>query len=324
MNRIVCKLWCILVVVAIGMMPMGAAAQTNYPNKPIRIILGVSPGGTFDAGARVTAQYLQQRLGQPVVVENRPGANTTIGANAVLQAAPDGYTFFCGGVMSASPALVKNSAVDFITQLKPVSLLSSTPWYLIVNSKVPVRTIAELAAYSKQHPDELNYAETAPLATLMMTAIAERTGIKFTTIPYKGSGPALAAVVAGEAQMVLDTVQNYLQHIEAGTVRALMTTGSARMPELPGVPAAPEIKGIDFTGASRLSVWAPPGTPDAIINKISQEIASLAKNSEFRKKFRSVVQVDPLGTTPAELLKISETDKVFYGKIIKQIGFQPQ
>ena len=253
---------------AIGMMPMSAAAQDKYPTKIVHIVVGVAPGGLIDASARLLAKYLQPRLGQAIVIDNKPGANTTIGANAVLKAPADGYTLFYGGAMSASPIFVKNQPVDFVTQMKPVSLVLSAPFYLLVNSKVPAKTIEELVAYSKKNPGGLNYADNAPASTLVMHAIAERTGLVFTPVPYKGSAPSLIALVAGEVDMALDTVPNYMPHIKSGKVRAVVSTGRARTQALPDVPTGTEVKVIDFNTGSVFGLWAPPGTPDAIIQRL--------------------------------------------------------
>ncbi len=301
-----------------------ANAQSDYPQKPIHLILGVSPGGLIDTSARLTATYLSARLKQQIIVENRPGASTTIGANAVLKAAPDGYTLFYGGVMSASPIFVKNNAVDFVTQMKPVSLVLSAPFFLLVSANVPVKTMPELVTWSKAHPGKLNFADGAAAGTMVMYAIAERTGLSFTAIPYKGSAPSLNALVSGEVDLTLDTVPNYVQYIKIGKVRSVMNTGPARAAVLPDVPAASEIKGMDFNAASVLSLWAPPGTPDAVVKRLSTEIAALAKDAEFREKFRASTQVDPIGAGPAELLRTIEADKALYGRVAKQIDYHPQ
>ena len=139
--RVLCEA---VAVATVAMLPLSAAAQGAYPNRPIRIIVGVAPGGLIDVTVRLTGSHLSQRLGQPVVIENRPGANTTIAANAVLNAPADGYTFFYGGAMSASPIFSKNQPVDFVRQMKPVSLVVSAPFYLLVSSKVPATTVQEL------------------------------------------------------------------------------------------------------------------------------------------------------------------------------------
>jgi tripartite-type tricarboxylate transporter receptor subunit TctC len=305
-------------------MPLAAGAQEKYPSKPIRRILGVAPGGLTDVTARLTAAYLTTRLGQQVIIENRPGANTTLAANAVLKAAPDGYTLFYGGVMSASPLFVKNGPVDFVTQMKPVSQVFAAPFYVLVSSKVPAKTMPELVAYSKANPKKLNFADGAPLGTMVMHAIAERTGITYTSIPYKGSAPSMNALIAGDIDMTLDTVPNYLPHIQTGKLRALMSTGRTRSPALPDVPAGAEIKGMDFNPASVQSLWAPPGTPDAIVQRLSKEVAAVVGDPEFRAKFRTATQVDPAASTPDELLKAIEADKALYGRIAKQVGYEPQ
>ncbi len=309
---------------AIGALPMAAAAQDKYPSKPIRMILGVAPGGLTDVTARLTAAHLSTRLGQQIIIENRPGANTTLAANAVLRATPDGYTLFYGGVMSASPLFVKNGPVDFATQMKPVAQVFAAPFYVLIGNKVPARTMPELVAYAKANPNKLNFADGAPLGTMVMHAIAERTGITYTPIPYKGSAPSLNALLAGDVDMTLDTVPNYVPHIQAGKVRALMSTGRTRAPALPDVPAGREVKGIDFSPTSVQSLWAPPGTPDAIVQRLSAEVAAVAGNPEFREKFRAATQVDPSPSTPAELLKAIEADKALYGRVAKQVGYEPQ
>ena len=324
MRTIVRNLLGIAAAGTIGLAPLAAAAQAAYPSKPIRIILGVAPGGLIDASARLVATQLAPRLGQPIIIDNRPGAATTIAANAVLKAEPDGHTFFYGGAMSASPIFVKHGAVDFVTQMKPVSQTLSAPFFLLLSTKVPATTIQELAAYSKKNPGKLNQADISPSSTMVMHAIAERNGLDFTPIPYKGSAPALTALISGEVEMVLDTVPNYLAHIKSGKERAIINTGRARMPALPDVPSGIEAKVIEFSTGSMFGLWAPPGTPDAIIKRVSDEIAAIAKDPAFIAKFREATQVEPMGSTPAELLKVVESDKALYERVAKRIGHQPQ
>ncbi len=313
-----------LVMVAGTVLALGSAQAQDWPARPIKFILGVAPGGLQDASARLLATELSKRLGQPIVVENRPGANTTIGANAVVQAQGDGYTFFYGGAMSASPVFVKNNAVDLVTQLKPVSLVLAAPFFLLVNSKVPANTLQELVDYSKKHPNELNFGDGAPLSTVVMHAIASRAGLTFTSIPYKGSAPSFAALLAGDVQMTLDTVPAYIQHIQSGRVRALVNTSNARYPQLPDVPSAADVKGLNINAASVLSLWAPKSTPDAITRKVSSEIASLSRNADFRTRFKAATNVEPVGSTPEELLSSVQADRALYTQVAKQIGYVPQ
>lgn len=313
-----------LAAVASIALTLGIAHAQTWPTKPIKIILGVAPGGLIDLSARIMATELGTKLGQPVIIDNRPGANTTIGANAVVQAPGDGYTFFYGGVMSASPVFVKTNSVDVTTQLKPVSLVLSSPFFLVVNSKVPVKTFQELVDYSKKHPDELNFADGAPLSTMVMYAIASRSGLKFTPIPYKGSGPSLTALISGEVQMTLDTVPNYVQHIQAGTVKPLLNTSTTKYAPLPDVATTADVKGLNLNAASVLSLWAPKSTPDDIVKKVSAAIAAMAKDPAFREKFRKSTNVDPVGSTPEELLSSVQADKALYTQVTKQVGFVPQ
>lgn len=323
-ERVVRTVCGILAAGTVTLMPLTALAQGDYPTRPIRIVVGVAPGGLIDVTVRLTGAHLSQRLGQPVVIENRPGANTTIAANAVLNAPADGYTFFYGGAMSASPIFSKNQPVDFVKQMKPVSLVVSAPFYLLVSSKVPARTIQELVAYSKQNPGKLNFAQTTPHTTLVMHAIAERTGLTFAPIPYKGSAPAMAALVAEQVDMTLDTVPNYLPHIRSGKVRALMGTGGTRLSALRDVPTGAESKIIEFTTGSVFTLWAPPGTPDAVVQRVSAEIAAIAKESGFVEKFRAAAQADPIGSTPAELLDAVASDYALIGGVARRVGFSPE
>lgn len=314
----------ILSATAISISAVSAFAQDGYPNKPIKIIVGVAPGGLIDGSARLMATQLAQRLGQPVLVDNRPGASTTIAANAVSKGVPDGYTFFYGGALSASPILTKNSAVDFTKQMQPVSMVLSAPLYVLVSNKVPAKTMSELISYSKQNPGKLNFADIAPASTLTMHAVSEKTGFNFTPISYKGSAPALMALVSGEVDLTLDTVANYLPHIKAGTVRAIMNTGQARMKVLPDVPTGHEEKLIDFNSSSVFGLWAPLGTPEPIVQRLSKEIAAISKVPEFIEKFRIATFVDPQGTTPAELLKATELDYALFSGVAKRIGHVAQ
>jgi tripartite-type tricarboxylate transporter receptor subunit TctC len=313
-----------LAVVASVSISFASAQAQSWPNKPIKLILGVAPGGLIDLSARMLATELGAKLGQSVIVDNRPGANTTIGVNAVVQAPGDGYTFFYGGVMSASPIFVKNNAVDVTTQLKPVSLVLSSPFFVVVNSKVPAKNFQELVEYSKKNPDALNFADGAPLSTMVMYAIANRTGLKFTPIPYKGSGPSLQALISGEVQMNLDTVPNYVQHIQAGTVRPLLNTSTTRYSALPDVATTADVKGLNLNAASVLSMWAPKSTPDEIVKKVSGAIAAIAKDPAFREKFQKSTNVDPIGSTPEELLTAIQADKARYTLVTKQVGYVPQ
>lgn len=314
-----------LTLLAGATLGMVAAQAQAWPNKPIKVILGVAPGGLIDTSMRVLATDLSLKLGQPIVIENKPGASTTIGANAVVQAAPDGYTFFYGGVMSASPVFVKNNAVDAVTQLKPVSLVLSAPFFLFMNSKVPAKNIDELVAYSKQNPNQLNFGDGAPLSSMVMHAVASRIGLTYTPIPYKGSAPSAQALLSGDVQMTMDTAPPYIQHAQAGTVIPLVNTGTGRSPIFPNVPSVSEAKkGVTLNAASVLSMWAPKDTPDAIVQRMSREIAALSKDSDFKTKFRAATQVDPIGSTPAELHKVIEGDRALYTEVARQTGFQPQ
>ena len=182
----------------------------------------------------------------------------------------------------------------------------------------------DLIAYGAQNPGKINFADSAPLALMAMSAIGNRTGLTFTAIPYKGSAPSLTALIAGEIDMVLDTVPNYDQYIKAGKVLPLMHTGRERDKAYPNVPAGTEVNGINFTAMSVQSIWAPAGRPDAVIDKLYREISAACADPEFRKSFYETTRIELSTTGPVELLKAVEADKTLYTAVAKQIKYEPQ
>ncbi len=261
-------------------------AQQGYPDKPIRFIVPYAPGGTTTPLARLLGQKLTESWGQPVIVDNRPGAGTMIGTDAVAKASPDGYTMlFAGGSLCLIPLLLK-APYDPIKDLAPVATFSRTEFVLVVNSKLPVNDMKEFIAYAKARPGELNYATPGAggaqhVAHELFNLV---TGIKTLHIPYKGASPALTDLLGGQVQMFFSTALTAIPHIKSGRLKALGITGLSHNPGLPNVPTFNELglSGLDQIG-NWFGVMMPAGTPRDIIAKMSTEIGRYSAMPDFKQ-----------------------------------------
>jgi len=282
LNPIVCALTAVVLMAIAG----SAAAQQAYPSKPIRFIVPYAPGGTTTPLARLVGQKLTESWGQPVIVDNRPGAGTMIGTDAVAKAAPDGYTILlAGGSLTLIPLLLK-APYDPIKDLAPVATFARTEFVLVVNSKLPVNNIKEFVAYAKARPGELNYATPGAggaqhVAHELLNLVA---GIKTLHIPYKGAAPALTDLLGGQVQMFFSTVLTAIPHIKTGRIKALGITGQSRAPGLPDVPTFSEagLPGLDEIG-NWFGVVMPAGTPKDIVAKMSTEIGKYSAMPDFKE-----------------------------------------
>ena len=258
-----------LAVAAVAALLWTASAfSQDFPNRPIRIIVPTPAGGPVDVMARVLANALPAVIGQPVFVENKPGAGNTIGSRQAAAADPDGYTLMVSAAsgLIMSPMIVKNAGYD-ASSFAPIALVAETPQVLVINPQVPFKSVAELVAYAKANPGKLNYSTggIGTLPHLNAELFKAASGANILHVPYKGGGPSLMAVVAGEVQMTFDTVSTSLQLIEDGKLRALAIVGPKRAPELPDVPAMPEIGFPAVSSGAWTALLAPHDTPPAII-----------------------------------------------------------
>ena len=253
---------------------VSAFAQT-YPNHPIRIIVPTPAGGPVDVIARLLGNSLPPMLGQPVIVENRPGAGNTIGSRFAAAAEPDGYTLLVSAAsgLIMSPMIYHNAGYD-AASFTAVALIAETPQLLVVNPDLPVKNVAELVAYAKAHPGKLNYSTggAGTLPHLTAELFKRLAGVDIVHVPYKGGGPSLTAVVAGETQMTFDTVATSIQMAEAGKLRILAVVGPQRIAELPAVPAMPEAGFPSLTTGSWTALLAPRGTPPSIVANLNEAV----------------------------------------------------
>lgn len=279
------------------------AFAQDYPNRPIRIIVPTPAGGPVDVMARVLANALPAVLGQNVFIENKPGAGNTIGSHQAAAADPDGYTLMVSAAsgLIMSPMIVKNAGYD-ASSFAPIALVAETPQVLVVNPRLPFTSVAELLAYARANPGKLNYS-TGGIGTLPhldAELFKSVSGTNILHVPYKGGGPSLTAVVAGEVQMTFDTVSTSLQLIQDGKLRALAIVGPKRAPELPNVPAMPEVGFPALTSGAWTALMAPHDTPPAVIERLNTA-TNAALNGEPMKTALAKLGAQPRGGTPHDL-----------------------
>ncbi|MGA7584327.1 MAG: tripartite tricarboxylate transporter substrate binding protein [Pseudolabrys sp.] len=279
------------------------AFPQDYPNRPIRIIVPTPAGGPVDVMARVLANALPPVLGQNVFVENKPGAGNTIGSRQAAVADPDGYTLMVSAAsgLVMSPMTVKNAGYD-ASSFAPVVLVAETPQVLVINPQLSLKSVAELVAYAKDNPGKLNYS-TGGIGTLPHLNAELFKSVSSTNIlhvPYKGGGPSLMAVVAGEVQMTFDTVSTSLQLIQDGKLRPLAIVGPKRAPELPDVPAMPEVGFPAVTSGAWTALMAPRDTPPAVIARLNAA-TNAALGGDPMKTALAKLGAEPRGGTPQDL-----------------------
>jgi tripartite-type tricarboxylate transporter receptor subunit TctC len=280
----------------------GVAAWSAWPERPIRLVVPVAPGGGNDIVARALAQKLSERWGQQVVVDNRPGAATAIGAEIVAKASPDGYTIlFLSASFAINAGMQRKLPFDPINDFTPVTLIARVPQILIVTHALPAKSVGELIALARAKPGQLNFGSSGIGSSphLAMELFMQLTGVTLNHVPYKGTAPALADVIAGHVQILFDAIAPSLPHVKSGRVRALAVVGDQRFPSLPDVPTFIEAGVPAYTFASWFGVLAPARTPRAIIDVLNREIVHIVQLPETRERFTGLGFV-PLGTTPQE------------------------
>ena len=280
-----------------------SASAQDYPTRPIRIIVPTPAGGPVDVMARVLANALPPVLGQNVFIENKPGAGNTIGSRAATSADPDGYTLMVSAAsgLIMSPMIHKNAGYD-ASSFASIALVAETPQVLVVNAQTPFKSIAELVAYAKANPGKLNYSTggIGTLPHLNAELFKSVSGTNIVHVPYKGGGPALTAAVAGEVQMIFDTVSTSLQLIQDGKLRALAIVRPKRAPELAEVPTMPELGFPSVTSGAWTALMAPRDTPPAIIAKLNAA-TNAALQGDAMKTALSKLGAQPRGGKPEDL-----------------------
>lgn len=302
------------------------AAQQVYPNKPIRLIVPYPPGGSNNVLARLIGQKLTENAGQPVAVDNRPGGNTVIGSEAMVKSAPDGYTLMLTSITHViNPNLYPDVPYDAVKDFATVCTVASTEEVLVVHPSLPARNLREFIALAKSKPGQLNYSSSGGgnLNHLAAAMFGIMTGVTMQHIPYKGGGPALTDIIAGQVQLGFQVPVNVIPHIRSGRVRALAITGQTRLASLPQLPTFAEEGLPDFEARAWFGIFAPAGTPNAIIDKLSTEIARILALPDIKEKLAGQ-GLDPFISTPEQFSALVKADLVRYANVIKAANIKPE
>jgi tripartite-type tricarboxylate transporter receptor subunit TctC len=321
---------CLAVAMASAMAllhPGAAVAQTDaaagYPKASVKMIVGFAPGGSNDIIARIVAQKLSERLGQPFVVENKPGAGGTIAAEFVAHAAPDGLTllFAPAGLMVVNPAVYAKLPYDPLTSYELISNVVLYQLVLSVSAQLPIKSVQELVAWGKANPDKANYASTSAIFQLTSELFNEKTGSKFQYIPFKGGADLVTAVITGQATMTFADAGPAMPQFKAGTLRPLASTGATRLPELPDVPTLAEVgvEGVVVEGFIGLA--APKGMPDPIVKKLEAEVMAIAKLPDIQQSIKQLGLI-PDGSSAAAFHDRVARDIPKYSAVAKAAGIK--
>jgi tripartite-type tricarboxylate transporter receptor subunit TctC len=300
--------------------PYPARGADDWPGRPVTIVVPFAPGGATDIVARLLAEELRQRFDQPFIVQNRTGAAGNIGLESVVRAPADGYTVLQGtmGSLTTNPHLYKDAKFRIERDLAPVSLTFKVDHILIVNPTVPAKNVGELVAYARANPDKLTYGSAGVGSSVQMFAVLleMRTGIRLRHIPYKGSAPALADLMGGHVDMLMDSVPTSLPQIEAGKTRALAVTSGIRNKRLPNVPTMMEAGVPGYDTAAWGSLMVPAGTPPDIVRRLSLAVQEAYKKPQVQKSF-SDLGVEAAASTPEQLSTLIRRDTELWGQVVK-------
>ncbi|MEK6592585.1 MAG: tripartite tricarboxylate transporter substrate binding protein [Pseudomonadota bacterium] len=303
-----------------------SGAASDYPAKPLRLIVPFAPGGGTDITARTIAQKLTERWGQQVIADNRPGANGTIGADLIAKAPPDGYTF---GMISSShsvnPSLMKKLSYDLAQDLAPITQATTQPYALVVHPSLPVKSMKELIALARAKPGALNYGSsgTGGLSHLSGALLGSLAGINIVHIPYKGGNPAMIDVIAGQIQMLYSTLLQAQSHLKSGKLRALGVTTAKRSPAAPLLPTMQEAGIPGYEVAGWYGVVAPAKTPPAIVAKLNQEIVRILQSPEVKERM-SADGSEPVGSTPEQFSVHIRNEVAKWRKLIQEAGIRAE
>ena len=304
-----------------------ALAQAPYPVKPVRLIVPYPPGGGNDTLARIFGQKLTESLGQQIVVENRPGAGTTIGTAFAARAVPDGYTLLLSSIATHafSPHLYAKPGYDALRDFAPVTLLVIAPTLLVVNPALPVNSLKELVALARKRPGQLEFASagTGSSAHMLGETFKSLAKIDIIQIPYKGGGPAIVGTISGEAQMMADPAASVLPHVKSGRLKPLAIARKQRLPDLPNVPTFAEAGMPEYTANAWYSVHAPAKTPADIVARLNKELVRIVNLPDIRDKLKDLGS-DGIGNSPEEFHRFVIAEHASYGKLIKAMGVKPE
>ena len=304
-----------------------AANAQQYPNKPIRIIVAYTPAGATDILARAVGQKMSETFGQPVVIENRPGANGNIGTDVAAKATPDGHTLLMvtAGTHGINPSLYRKLPWDAVKDFAPVSLVAMVPNIFVVNNSVPAKSIKEFIAYLKANPNKFNYGSpgNGSTAHLSMELFKTMTGTNMQHIPYKGSAGVLTDVMGGQILATMDNMPPYLPQVKAGKIRALAVSTPKRSPAVPDVPTVAEAGVAGYSSGAWFGLVAPTGTPKAIVDKLASETQRILKLPDVNERL-SALGAEPVGDSPTQFAAHITSEIAKWAKVIKDANVELQ
>ncbi len=312
-------------LILLALASLGTAEAQDYPSRPVKLIVPFAAGGPADIYARFLSQRLQETLGQPFVVEDRPGGGSVVGTDAVAKSAPDGYTLLImSNTHTVNESLMPNKPFSLTRDFVPVAPINYSDLVMVVHPSVPAKTLAEFIALAKAQPGKLNYASSGPgtpyhMAGELFKAMA---GVNIVHIPYKGSSGARTDILGGQVQMMFDAVTTMSEHVKAGQVRALATSGKVRSTVLPDVPTLNEAGVPGYEATIWLGIVAPKGTPPAIVDRLNAEITKIVTRPEVKREW-AVQGAVAMTMTPDEFGKYIRDDIVKWERVVKISGAKP-
>jgi tripartite-type tricarboxylate transporter receptor subunit TctC len=308
----------------VALVPALALAQ-GYPNKPVRMVVGFPPGGGTDVVARIINPRFSELLGQPLVIENRPGATGTMAAGQVAKAAPDGYTIMMGhvSVNAIAPALFTNLTYDVIKDFAPVGIAAAVPHFVTVHPSLQVSSLKELIAYLKAKPGmTFPSAGNGSMPHLAGEIFGSLAGVKMVHVPYKGSGQSMQDLLGGQHLVAFDTMPASAPHVRSGKLRALGTSSAARLPAFPDVPTAEEAGLAGYQVITWYGVFAPAGTPPPIVGRLHADLVKAMQTPDVRAKLEAIGADGTVSRSPEEFAALVRADTARYAKTVKDIGLK--
>jgi tripartite-type tricarboxylate transporter receptor subunit TctC len=312
-------------VVGLALGILCSAAQAQYPNKPVRLIVPFPPGGAAEVGARIFAQPLGQALGQPVIIETKPGADGAIAADATMKAAPDGYTLFyaTNTAFSWVPAVRKDPPYDPVNDFSPVSMIGQFGFFVFSHSSVPATSMQELIAYVRANPGKLNYGSGNSTSIVATAQLMQREKLDVVHVPYKGDGPLMVDLLGGRVHFAIATPGTAAPQVREGKLRALATLLPSRSPLLPEAPTMAQAGMRDLTVTPWGGIFGPQGMPREITDRLSRELIALLKRPEVREAFGKLA-FEPRGSTPEELAAFTREQLAVWRRAIADAGIKPE
>ena len=315
-----------VVAALLAALALPVLAQT-YPSKPIKWVVPYTPGGITDSVTRLVTNKLQESLGQPIVVENRPGANSQIGADMVAKSAPDGYTFLTVIAAHAANHTLYAGKLPFDTtrSFAPVSLVAIAPLILTVNNNFPAKDMKELVAYAKANPDKVSFGSSGVGAAAHLTTelLKQTADVKMVHVPYKGTAPALAALLSGDIQVLVDVPSSLMPHVRAGKIRALGMFSAKRVSGASEVPTVAEGGAPPIESSTWVLFLAPAGTPREIVQRVSAETAKIVNSFELRARFEQL-GIEAVGNTPEQASAFLNDEIAKWAKVINTAGVKAE